>query len=76
MRAVSGFVVAWMMGGVVIIESIFDYHGLGRFAANAAANLDFSAILGFALYFAVLLVIVNLVVDLLYAYLDPRVKLG
>ena len=73
---VSGFVVAWMMGGVVIIESIFDYHGLGRFAANAAANLDFSAILGFALYFAVLLVVVNLVVDLLYAYLDPRVKLA
>jgi len=73
---ISGIVVAYLMGGVVITETIFDYHGLGRFAANAAANLDFPAVLGFALYFAVLLVFFNLIVDLLYAYLDPRVKLG
>jgi len=73
---VSGIIVAYLMGGVVITETIFDYHGLGRFAANAAANLDFPAVLGFALYFAVLLVFINLLVDLLYAYLDPRVKLG
>lgn len=71
----AGIMVAYLMGGVVITETIFDYHGLGRFAANAAANLDFPAVLGFALYFAVLLVFVNLVVDLLYAVLDPRVRL-
>jgi peptide/nickel transport system permease protein len=72
---VSGLELAAMMGGVVITETIFDYHGLGRFAASAAANLDFPAVLGFTLYFAVLLVFANLIVDLLYAYLDPRVKL-
>lgn len=72
----AGIMVAYLMGGVVITETIFDYHGLGRFAANAAANLDFPAILGFALYFAVLLVFINLAVDLLYALLDPRVRLG
>ncbi len=73
---IAGIIVAQLMGGLVITETIFDYHGLGQFAARAAQNLDFPAVLGFALYFAVILVFVNLIVDLLYAYLDPRVKLG
>ena len=73
---IAGLIVAQLMGGLVITETIFDYHGLGQFAARAAQNLDFPAVLGFALYFAVILVFVNLVVDLLYAFLDPRVKLG
>jgi peptide/nickel transport system permease protein len=68
--------VAAMLGGVVITETIFDYHGIGQFAANAAANLDFPAVLGFALYFALVLVVLNLVVDLLYPLLDPRVRLA
>lgn len=73
---IAGIIVAQLMGGLVITETIFDYHGLGQFASRAAQNLDFPAVLGFALYFAVILVFVNLVVDLLYAFLDPRVKLG
>ena len=72
---VAGLLVARLMGGVVITETIFDYRGLGRFAANAAVNLDFPAVIGFALYFSVILVFVNLIVDVLYAYLDPRVQL-
>ncbi len=62
------------MGGVVITETIFDYAGLGQFAAKSAANLDFPAILGFSLYFAIVLVLMNLIVDLIYPLLDPRVK--
>lgn len=73
---IAGLIVAQLMGGLVITETIFDYHGLGQFASRAAQNLDFPAVLGFTLYFAVILVFVNLVVDLLYAFLDPRVKLG
>jgi len=73
---IAGLIVAQLMGGLVITETIFDYHGLGQFASRAAQNLDFPAVLGFALYFAVILVFVNLVVDLLYAFLDPRVKLA
>jgi len=73
---IGGLIAAQLMGGLVIAEMIFDYHGLGQFAARAAQNLDFPAVLGFALYFAVILVFTNLVVDLLYAFLDPRVKLG
>jgi peptide/nickel transport system permease protein len=71
----AGMELAYMMGGVVITETIFDYHGLGQFAAHAAANLDFPAVLGFALYFAVVLVLINLIVDLLYPLIDPRVVL-
>ncbi|MGH6861562.1 MAG: ABC transporter permease [Phyllobacterium sp.] len=71
---IAGMELAVMMGGVVITETIFDYSGLGQFAAKSAANLDFPAILGFGLYFAVVLVLLNLMVDLLYPLLDPRVK--
>jgi peptide/nickel transport system permease protein len=72
----AGMEVAAMLGGVVITETIFDYHGIGQFAANAASNLDFPAVLGFALYFALVLVVLNLVVDLLYPLFDPRVRLA
>ncbi|MGZ9810466.1 ABC transporter permease [Pseudoroseicyclus sp. H15] len=71
----AGMELAAMMGGVVITETIFDYHGLGQFAASAAAALDFPAVLGFGLYFAVVLVLMNLIVDLIYPVLDPRVRL-
>ena len=72
---IAGMELAFMMGGVVITETIFDYHGIGQFAADAASNLDFPAVLGFALYFALVLIVINLIVDLLYPLLDPRVKL-
>jgi len=72
---VAGMEMAYMLGGVVITETIFDYHGLGLFSAQAASSLDFPAVLGFGLYFAVVLVAINLIVDLIYPLLDPRVKL-
>lgn len=72
----AGMEVAAMLGGVVITETIFDYHGIGQFAAKAASNLDFPAVLGFALYFSLVLVLLNLVVDLLYPLFDPRVRLA
>ncbi len=72
----AGMEVAAMLGGVVITETIFDYHGIGQFAADAASNLDFPAVLGFALYFALVLVVLNLIVDMLYPLFDPRVRLA
>ncbi len=74
LATIAGMELAVMMGGVVITETIFDYAGLGQFAAKTAANLDFPAVLGFGLYFAVVLVLMNLIVDLIYPLLDPRVK--
>lgn len=73
---VSGYIFAGIVNGVVITETIFDYKGLGWFAWQAAVNLDVPSILAFALFNGALFVVTNLVVDLLYARIDPRIRLG
>ncbi len=72
---VSGFVFAGLLNGVVITETVFNIHGIGKFAADAAINVDVAAVLGFTIFNAILLVLTNLIVDLLYAYIDPRIRL-
>jgi len=73
---ISGYLFASLANGVVITETIFQYKGIGWWAWMAAVNLDIPAVLGFALFNAVLFVAVNLVVDVLYTRVDPRVRLG
>jgi peptide/nickel transport system permease protein len=64
-----------MLGGAVLTESIFSWPGLGRWSAGAILRLDTYSILAFVLLTAVIYVLANIVVDVLYAYLDPRVRL-
>jgi len=71
----AGLMIAGLLNGVVITEVIFNYRGLGNFAAQAAISLDTAAIVGFSLLNGVLLLLTNLVVDVLYAVFDPRVRL-
>jgi peptide/nickel transport system permease protein len=59
----------------VLTESIFNWPGLGRYSVQAITGDDIPAILGFVLITAIIYVLVNLIVDILYAYLDPRVRL-
>ena len=73
---VSGYLFAAIINGVVVTESIFNYKGLGWWAWRTAVMLDVSSILGFALFNGILFVLTNLLVDLLYARFDPRVRLG
>jgi peptide/nickel transport system permease protein len=73
---VAGYVLAGMVNGVVITETIFTYKGLGWWAWQSAVRLDIASVLGFALFNSVLFVLVNLVVDILYTRVDPRVRLG
>jgi ABC-type dipeptide/oligopeptide/nickel transport system permease component len=73
---VSGYIFASIVNGVVITETIFNYKGLGWFAWQAAINLDVPSILAFAMFNGILFVVTNLVVDLLYARIDPRIRLG
>jgi dipeptide transport system permease protein len=73
---VSGYLFAGLASGAVITETIFNYKGIGYWAWQSAVNLDISSILGFAMFTAVLFVLVNLVVDILYTRVDPRVRLG
>jgi len=72
---IAGTMFAGLMGGVVITETVFNRPGLGRFAASAATQLDIPSVLGFALFNGILFVTMNLIVDVLYAYFDPRVRL-
>lgn len=64
-----------LLGGTVIVETIFDYPGIGRFGVLAAQQLDIAGILGFSLMVAVLFVIGNLLSDILYTAVDPRIRL-
>jgi len=64
------------LSGAVLTESIFAWPGLGRFTLDAILKRDLPAIQGSVLFMAVLFMTVNLVVDLLYSRVDPRVKLG
>jgi len=72
---VIGLSFGGLLGGAVLTESIFNWPGLGRWSATATITNDFASILGFTLLSAFIYVLVNLAVDVLYAYLDPRVRL-
>jgi peptide/nickel transport system permease protein len=72
----GGLTVAGLLGGVVFTETIFNYPGIGSAAASAAAQLDVVTVLAFTLLTALILIIANLVVDVLYGILDPRVRLA
>ena len=72
----AGLQVAVLLGGVVFTETIFDFPGIGNAAGNAAANLDVVTVLALTLLTGTILIITNLVVDVLYAFLDPRIRLA
>ena len=73
---VAGRLVIYLLTGTVIIETIFNRPGMGKFVAFAAQQLDYSGILGGTLFFSLVLVVGNLIVDVLYAVYDPRIQLG
>jgi peptide/nickel transport system permease protein len=70
-----GLIFGGMLGGTFIIEAVFSWPGIGNYAAKSILELDFNVIMGVTIVYACIYVIVNLVVDILYAYLDPRIKL-
>jgi ABC-type dipeptide/oligopeptide/nickel transport system permease component len=65
-----------LFGGAVIIESVFSRQGLGALATQAVINRDFPVVQGCVMVAAVLYVLVNLLVDVLYAVVDPRIRYG
>jgi len=73
---IAGLDLASMFSGVVLTETVFDWPGIGRLAYEAVFNLDIPLIMGIVLFAALLIVAANIAVDLLYAWLDPRIRLG
>jgi peptide/nickel transport system permease protein len=69
-----GFLIGFALGGNVLIETVFDWPGIGNYAAKAALLLDFQVIMGATLFIAVVVVLVNLVTDLVYRLVDPRIR--
>ena len=72
---VLGLVFANVLTGAVLVEKIFSWPGIGQYAYEAAVNLDVPAIAGVSMFVAVVYVTVNFVVDVLYAVIDPRIRL-
>ncbi len=71
---VIGIAFALLVGGVVVTESVFNIPGLGRLTVDAVLRRDYPVIQGMILVFSATYVLVNLVVDLLYGFLDPRIR--
>jgi peptide/nickel transport system permease protein len=73
---VVGLLLGTIVSGNVILESLFNIPGIGLWVVNAIGNLDYPVIQGVVLVVAVTLVFVNLLVDITYAWLDPRIRYG
>ena len=63
-----------MLTGSVVVEQVFGVPGIGRFLVTAATNRDYTLVLGITIFYSAMIIILNLLVDLLYAFLDPRIR--
>jgi peptide/nickel transport system permease protein len=71
---VLGLDIGMLLGGAILTESVFDIPGVGRYAFDAIPLADLPAIQGTVLFAAFFIIAANLVVDVAYAFLDPRVR--
>ena len=69
-----GPAVAAIITGSIVIEQIFSIPGIGRYFVQAALNRDYTLVMGVTIFYGVLIVLFNLMVDLLYGVLDPKVR--
>jgi len=73
---VLGVLFAQLLGGTVIVETVFVLPGLGSLAASSVAAHDLPVVEGVAVYFAFIVISMNLVIDILYGWLNPKIRLG
>jgi ABC-type dipeptide/oligopeptide/nickel transport system permease component len=71
-----GFQFAYLMGGAIVVENVFAWNGVGRLAIEAVFARDYPLIQGFILFFATIVVCVSVIIDVAYAFLDPRIRYG
>jgi peptide/nickel transport system permease protein len=70
----AGLAFAALLGGAVLTETIFSWPGVGKYVVDAALYLDYPVIMGFTLLIAIVYMVVNLIVDLLYSWLNPQIQ--
>ena len=73
---VMGLQVGFLIGGAIVVETLFAIPGLGTFGIDAIIGRDYPQVQGFALIVALAFVVINLLVDLTYSFLDPRIRYG
>ena len=66
----------WLMAGAILIETIFDWPGLGLYAVDASLSLDFQPIMGITILYGIVFSLVNILTDVVYGILDPRIRYG
>lgn len=72
--AMIGLRFGWMLGGTVLVETVFDWPGVGLYAVDAVKNSDFEPIMGVTILLGFFFMLTNFLIDLAYAALDPRVR--
>jgi peptide/nickel transport system permease protein len=72
--AMIGLRFGWMLGSTVLVETVFDWPGIGLYAVNSAIASDFKPVMGVTLVIGVIFMLSNLLVDLAYGWLDPRTR--
>jgi peptide/nickel transport system permease protein len=73
---VVGLEFAFLIGGLVVTEQVFNLNGIGKLFVDATTRGDFALIQGLVLLIAVIFIVVNIIVDVLYGFLDPRIRLS
>jgi peptide/nickel transport system permease protein len=73
---VTGLYFGWLLGGTVLVETVFDWPGIGLYATKSVVTQDFMPVIGVTLVIGTLFVAANLVIDLLYGWVDPKVRQG
>ena len=69
-----GLQYGWSLGGEVLVESVFSIPGMGYYAMNSILNMDYAPVQAFVMVTAVIYVVINLVMDVIYTIVDPRIK--
>jgi peptide/nickel transport system permease protein len=73
---IFGLDLGGLLGGAVLTETVFGFNGIGKLAINSIGDQDLPVVLGVTLFAAFFIVVANLIVDILYAVVDPRVRLN
>ena len=76
MWTVAGFQIGFLFSGTIVIETLFNVPGIGRGLIRAITIRDLPMIQAYVMYFALIALIANLIVDVTYAWLDPRIRYG
>lgn len=71
-----GLTIGWLLGGSAVIEMVFGWPGLGKLAVRSIEMRDYPLVMGFVLWIAVFYMVINLIIDCSYHYLDPRIRKG